>query len=166
MNSILKILFWDPRRSEENSAQTLIRVLGNLIRSFISLSILATALIVSAYYVAEFFNSENRALKNTYISVEYDPEFCNSENPISVAIENESNKSITNVRFNVEARLQNRSSNLIEWSSRIRANSNDIIIEPGFRYRFCTNYTLQNNASPEEVIWSGQINSLDIWLPN
>jgi len=59
----LGMWFWSPIREHENSAQTIVRVLGNLFRTSITIVVLGIAAIVAALMVSDMNSRKERAKK-------------------------------------------------------------------------------------------------------
>jgi protein-S-isoprenylcysteine O-methyltransferase Ste14 len=82
LQSVTRILFWDNPKPKENSAQTIVRVLGNLVRSALSLIVIASLVLGAVIWIQNLPNEDDRAMESLLYSVAYDPsDECSADHP-------------------------------------------------------------------------------------
>jgi hypothetical protein len=109
--------FWAPVRENENWAQTLVRVLGNLFRIPITLG-LAAAAIAAMIYAGD---SRQRRLINVEARTGIEGENsngCTAEFPIAIEVRNNSTLTLMSMRIDVTARRPGTSTNLLNRTIR------------------------------------------------
>lgn len=66
LRTLRRIMFWDGPRNNENSAQTVVRVIGNLFRTTVS-SFMLVAVVVGLGFVLVQFTDDNRQAKKSVV---------------------------------------------------------------------------------------------------
>ncbi len=116
--------FWAPVRENENWAQTLIRVLGNLFRIAITLGSAAAAAIAAMVY-AENADSRQREREARLINVEArtgiegeNSNGCTAEFPVAIEVRNNSTLTLMSMDIDVTARRPGVSTNILDYGER------------------------------------------------
>ncbi len=117
--------FWSPIKTGENSAQTLVRVLGNLFRSVLTVVVVGVALIIvlsayyssksSADYAATQADKEKIYVKVTLMEDADRGEFCEREFPLVVYVRNDSSKALMSMTIDLTAREVGASTNVLTY---------------------------------------------------
>lgn len=158
--------FWAPPREGENSAQTLVRVLGNLFRSAFTVVLLGAAAILAIGWqqnreYAERQNAEAVAL-TLHVSL-YDqtgprPERaqqCNAFFPLLVYIRNTGARALQRTTISLTVREPGTSTNLLEYPQ--QELTWDLIIPPGHDISQC--YTLPEKYQGRGYVAGGELQS-------
>ena len=124
----LRRWFWSPLREQENSAQTLVRVLGNLFRIVLTIVVAGIAVIVGAIlYSSEqatrsFAEERAREAKLTLDvshrdggAGKYSGILCADEFPLAVTLINATDKALTDMKIRLTGRERGRSTNALEY---------------------------------------------------
>lgn len=112
--------FWVPIRESENWAQTLVRVLGNLFRTALTLAIALAATIATSIYV-DGSDGRERERQARLISVEAQTGIsngCTAEFPLAIRVRNNSTLALTSMDINLSARLPGTSTNVLPYGER------------------------------------------------
>lgn len=116
--------FWAPVRENENWAQTLVRVLGNLFRIAITLGLAAAAAIAAMIYAGNA-DSRQREREARLINVEArtgiegeNSNGCTAEFPIAIEVRNNSTLTLMSMDIDVTARRPGTSTNLLDYGER------------------------------------------------
>lgn len=160
---LLRIFFWDGAKPDENWAQTILRVLGNLIRSFISLMLLLAFAIGGAVWLDSLPGEKERALDDVDVDIAYDSQRCTEENPIYIGVVNMGRKPVTNIQVQIFARQPQFSNSALvgyNWDHRITFRQ---IFEPGDGWRRCTRFETLPGYIASELVWSGEIIDGALW---
>ena len=137
--------FWVPVRDGENSAQTLVRVLGNLFRIALSITLVGVVIVAgfAAYYsnVAARLNAakqdDERAIAVIVKLTQPDDHsvLCSDSHPLIVFVINRSQQALMSMSIRLSAREAGSSTdklnpfeNDIHW---------DAIVPPGYEYYEC-----------------------------
>lgn len=158
---IIRSWFWSVPRPQENWAQTIVRVLGNLFRIAISLVIALVAFLlvyaglnwvgdqqpepvdlVTAYV-------ENRTQSN--VTKDDGSPICSDEYPLIVAIFNRSDQAMSSIELNLVAREKGSARNTLTsyFENRIQI---DEILPPNYGYVSC--YSHKAAQEDSELIFS------------
>ena len=161
MNKI-QAWFWSPIRHEENSAQTVFRVLGNLARwgvTALLLGILILGVLITIEYSS---NKKRKKLREMVqiVKIEQSSE-CTKEFPVRVVVGNLSGKTVEAFDVEIEARREGRSTNLLSYTN--GTLEWDIIMPPGEGYALCYKFpSILEKYDLEEIVWSGKIREYSI----
>ena len=158
----IKAWFWSPTRPDENSAQTVFRVLGNFARwaaTFVFFASILIAIQIISEQTSEKKLSKLRE-KVHIVKVEHSSE-CDADFPIIVLAGNLSNKTVEAFDVEIEARRQGRSTNLLDYSN--KTLNWDLIIPPGEGYKMCYKFpSISDKYDLKELEWSGTIRAYSI----
>lgn len=124
--------FWAPVRDGENWAQTLVRVSGNLLRSFTTIVLLGAAIISVSIYLQ---GQEDR--HDAQESQEYDRRVgqlitvsvttrsagessngCSERSPLAITVRNDSALTLMEMDIELNARLRGTSTNILDYLDR------------------------------------------------
>lgn len=161
----LRRWFWAPVNHEENWAQTIFRVLGNLFRTALTLFVLFFGALLAAVYVQYLISQSNIAARPiNFVSVSIDkPVYtnpfekysngCTEEFPFVVTIENRSDWAMTRTQINYSVRKRGTSERLL-FRTGFREQDHDIVTEiilSKESYTFCRRFPPGNflNFDPE-----------------
>lgn len=174
LSLILRILFWDGVKPGENWAQTLVRVAGNLFRTFITLSLLFVLYLGMLDWVDALPSETDKALTKIEVDIVHDTESCTTERPIRLSVINNSERPLTNVVVEVSARQPDFSTSALVTGYDSETNryvSNHrrtftAIIQPGEGWRLCANFPVRDGLILNELMWAATVKSGEIWTGN
>lgn len=117
--------FWAPIKAGENWAQTLVRVLGNLFRSALTLAVVGIAIILglsayysgqsSANYAAAQADKEKIYIKVTLMEEADRGKLCDRQFPLVVYVRNDSSKTLMSMPIDLTARKAGSSTNMLTY---------------------------------------------------
>lgn len=166
MNLLLKILFWDTPKINENSAQTIFRILGNILRSAISIIVILSTASALIIYVIDARSPLNRYRNSIYAEVIPNGavdgfEDCAASNDVAILITNRTNRRITNIRVKIDARPENFSFSALSHFRNTRTIQ--AIFDPGSSWRLCTNFAIDVGYEKNDLIWSAEVQYFEVW---
>jgi hypothetical protein len=140
----LKHWFWAPIKAEENWAQTLVRVCGNLFRISLTLFVVGAGFISAAAIYSSTQSAVTSAVRDSEIAAirvrvvlttGQDSTLCTEGHPLVVAVANNTDKAIMSMTVDLVARNPGSSSNQLGYLN--REIELDAIIPPGYQYYEC-----------------------------
>lgn len=162
MRAKLKWWFWSRQKENENSAQTVFRMLGNIFRWAVSaVMFLIVILLISGaiFYLSE--RGEVKARKAVTVINIGPSDTCGKDFPISISIGNASDRTVESLRVELEAKRRNRSTNILSYSE---ANVEwDVIMPPSEGHRFCYKFPeAAEKYDLTDLVWSATVPSYSI----
>ena len=137
--------FWTPVRENENWAQTLVRVFGNLFRCFVTLVAVAVAVAVAVMWANSALQpapppmpaDERSQIAVTVLmrSEGANNGVCATEFPLAVSVRNNSSRTLMSMDLLVTAREPGRSTNLLRYDE--QTISWDSIVPPDHAQVMC-----------------------------
>lgn len=166
----LKSWIWSSYRSNENWAQTLVRVFGNLFRIAVTLVLLIVLIAIGFFAWDSYKSSQPKPSDAVSVYVENrttskarnddGSPFCTEEYPLLVFIYNRSDKAITSIVLQLTARREGSSTNTLGYAD--KEITVDKIIPPDHVYGSCyRNIAAQNDPS---LIFSASFYSFELKL--
>ncbi|HEX8900532.1 hypothetical protein [Vitreimonas sp.] len=156
--------FWTPVRENENWAQTLVRVGGNLFRSLLTLVVLGGLAIAASMRLnqeaQEEITDQRERISVTANTDATNPYYqCNEEYPVSIAVVNNSNQTLMGMDIDISARTRSTSTNILPYSNRTLRW--DHIVPPQHALAMC--YRLGDAIAPGIVVTaSAQLYSIEL----
>ena len=160
----LRQFFWTSPVIGENSAQTILRVLGNFSRWGILLALMfAFALLaVIADHSVEEREWRQRASRIETAVMLY-PGICTEAHPVGIAFVNRNTFAVANITATVAARRPGRTTNLLSGSGRINS---DRIYEAGEGFADCYNFSIEGDDELDALDWTVEVRTAARWEPN
>ena len=159
----IKKWFFAPVRENENNAQTVFRVLGNILRWLLTAFVLMCVFLF-ALSILESTQSKKLASerdKITISSISFNEEVCSEKIPIHIIVKNDGKRSLEKMDFEIIARHKGRSTNLLNYSEKER--NWDFITDPGRTRGACYGFgTLAKTEKLEDLSWSVDIKDYSI----
>lgn len=155
MRTVLR-WFWAPVRDNENWAQTLVRVIGNLSRSLLTIVVFIALWIGIANVLRPPYELAPDERDRIVVTVNTDAHngfyTCNAEYPTSIAVVNNSEQTLMSMDIELTARRRGRSTNVLPYPERtVRW---DQIVPPGHALAMC--YQIGSDLDVQEFVLSGQ----------
>ena len=158
----LKKWFWKEAQRDENNAQTVFRILANLLRcflAFIALWLVIGLLVSIPAWWSQNWQDRQRELVEISVSYERGESFssCDAEFPVLVTVTNNSERTVEFLRLVFQAREEGRSSNRLtdvdykyrEW---------DFIVPAGTSTTACYGFgALTKSNTGADLIWDAEI---------
>jgi len=144
--------FWSRVRENENWAQTLVRVIGNLFRIALTAIVLGAVVIGSFGYVNDQRSRELRQ-ETQMISVvasiktEQHDNGCDNMFPLALFVRNDSSQALMSMDVALSARRPGTSTNVLEYGH--REIKWDHVVPPGYSMTMC--YIPPESAPPAAV---------------
>ncbi len=157
----IKSWFWSSVRESENWAQTIIRVLGNLLRIAFTAVLLLIAVGLVGYYWSERrpFDARHKVTASVehrdHSSVRNSDgdKYCTEGYPLITIIRNESERTVASLTINLSGRERASVENKLSWrESRIDWT---YVIPPGHIYTTC--YRTGAEPREDDLIYSGEM---------
>lgn len=144
--------FWSPVKPDENWAQTVFRVFGNLFRSAVTLAFLLGApLIGLALYANHNSSAEYRRLTaekaKIFVNVglleeEQRGRLCSPDYPLVAYVRNDSDMALMSMQIDLTGRKPGSSTNHLTYSN--NKLQWDSIVPPGYAYATCWSVAAEN----------------------
>lgn len=153
----IKVWFWSSKPESENWAQTLVRIFGNLLRISLTICFVGVvAISVASYLDDRSYELTRREVDRLNIVVKHrteftNPEICSEAYPLFVSVSNRSERALTSLQIDLEARVNGRSTNLLDYLS--RTIDWDTVVLPNHFYFTCYSNELASERS--DLIWAG-----------
>lgn len=162
-----KSWLWSKRPDAENSAQTLVRILGNLFRLTVTAAVSMLLMGGGLLAILALDDAQKRAERDAHreaITVttrlrgaaNNSDDFCSDQRPLGVVINNGTDQALTRVEIQLLARVPGRSSNVITGFSESRISS-DFIVPPRDDGGFCMVVPKTGRHEAKDLIWSAEI---------
>lgn len=156
--------FWSRVRDNENWAQTLVRVLGNLFRIALTLVLLGAGTIaVFSHLESQRYRreQEERRLISVVASIrtEQNDNDCAEMFPLGLLVRNDSTKALMSMDIELSARRPGTSTNVLQFGHRhIRW---DQVIPPGYSMTMCY---IPPDSAPAPAVYSADPDAYTIVL--
>lgn len=136
----IKAWFWSRVRDNENWAQTLVRVLGNLSRILLTIIVVGAGLIVVFSYLENQKDQRRRDQARAVsvvavLTTEQNTHGCTEMFPLALIVRNDSTEALMSMDVALSARRPGTSTNVLPYGQReVRW---DHIVPPGYQMTMC-----------------------------
>lgn len=163
----IRAWFWSRVRDNENWAQTLVRVIGNLFRIALTLAALAAGTVAMSSYLSNQQHRQ-RQEETRFISVvasmqtEQNDNGCAEMFPLALFVRNDSTRALISMDIALSARRPGTSTNALQyWDRQVHW---DHIIPPGYSMTMC--YALPESAPPSAIYSADPISYTVVLRPS
>ncbi|WP_162651550.1 hypothetical protein [Lentilitoribacter sp. Alg239-R112] len=124
------------------------------------ISLIALGIAIWVVVAAYEWQSKGQHLSSIHIRAEYDLETCREKYPIKITIDNQSKKTIEYLRFNIDATVPGRSTNVLLSGTYVKS---DLIIDPQSTRKNCYYFQLQTKYEKmgmENLVLNAEVSSV------